>query len=82
MMTYSVIYEKINDGIFPPGYCYAHIPVLDLTTHGLGIEGARGAARDLVRLWIEEKKAHGEPIPTESDVLYSRIEIEDALLGA
>lgn len=55
-MTYSVIYEKINDASFPPGYYYAHIPALDLTTHGLGIDGAREAAKDLVKLWIEEKK--------------------------
>ena len=81
MTTYSVIYEKVNDSSFPTGYYYAHIPVLDLTTHGLGIEGAREAAKDLVKLWLEEKKANGEEVPVESDILYSRIEIEDAVLG-
>jgi len=30
--------------------------VLDLTTHGLGIDGAKEAAMDLIHLWIEEKK--------------------------
>ena len=80
-MTFSVIYERISDRSFPPGYYYAHIPTLDLTTHGLGIEGARDAAKDLLRLWIEEKKSQGEPIPTDSDILYSSIEIEDAVLG-
>ncbi len=80
-MTYSVIYEKVTEQEFPSGYYYAHIPALDLTTHGLGIEGAREAAMDLARLWIEERKANGEPVPKESDVLYSRIEIEDALLS-
>ena len=81
-MTYSVIYEKINDPSFPAGYYYAHVPALDLTTHGLGIEGAKEAARDLVKLRIEEKVASRETIPVESDILYSRIEIEDAVLGA
>jgi predicted RNase H-like HicB family nuclease len=81
-MTYSVIYEKITDSAFPGGYYYAHIPALDLTTHGLGIDGAREAAKDLLRLWIEEKKANGESIPAESDTLYSTIEIEDAVFGA
>ena len=46
-----------------------------------GIEGAREAIKDLVKMWIEEKKANGETIPSESDILYSRIEIEDALFG-
>ena len=81
-MTYSIIYEKINDQSFPAGYYYAHIPALDLTTHGLGIDGAREAARDLARLWIEEKKANHEPIPIESDLLYSRIEIEDGVFSS
>ena len=47
---------------------YAHIPALSLTTHGLGIEGAREAARDLLQLWIGEKKANGEPIPPASEL--------------
>lgn len=80
-MTYSVIYEKIIDPSFPSGYYYAHIPALDLTTHGLGIDGAREAAKDLVKLWIEEKRANGESVPVESDILYSSIEIENAVLG-
>jgi predicted RNase H-like HicB family nuclease len=53
-MKYSVIYEKIVDPQFPEGYYYAHIPSLDITTHGIGIEGAREAAIDLVTLWLEE----------------------------
>jgi predicted RNase H-like HicB family nuclease len=62
-MDYSILIEKINDGSFPEGYYYAHIPTLDLTTHGFGIEGAKKAALDLVELWIKEKKAHSEPVP-------------------
>lgn len=81
-MTYSVVYEKIIDPNFPEGYFYAHIPVLDLTTHGLGVEGARLAAIDLIRLWIEEKKAHGEPVKHESEFYHSIIEIDDAILSA
>ena len=54
-MTYSVIIEKITDGSLPDDYYYAHIPSLDLTTHGMGIEGAKAAAQDLIRLWIKEK---------------------------
>lgn len=49
--------------------------MLDLTTHGLGIEGAKEAARDLVKLWIEEKKANGEAVPIEVETLISKIEI-------
>jgi predicted RNase H-like HicB family nuclease len=77
-MKYSVLYEKIRDKNFPSGYYYAHIPVLDLTTHGLGIEGARVAASDLLKLWVEEKKANGEDVPDEGESLFSTIELDDA----
>jgi predicted RNase H-like HicB family nuclease len=53
-MTYTIIYEKIDEPGFEQGYYYAHIPAFDLTTHGLGIEGAKEAALDLLKLWIEE----------------------------
>lgn len=78
-MTYTIVYEKISDGSMPEGFYYAHIPVLDLTTHGKGIEGAKEAAKDLIKLWIEEKKANGESVKNESDTMISQIEIEDAL---
>ena len=53
-MNYPVIYEKIEDTDFPKGYYYAHIPTLGLTTHGFGIEGAKSAALDLLKLWITD----------------------------
>lgn len=80
-MTYTIIYEKISDGSLPDNYYYAHIPALDLTTHGLGIEGAKESAIDLIKLWIEEKKANGEKIPKEIETLISKIELEDALFS-
>jgi len=79
-MTYTIIYEKISDGSLPEDYYYAHIPALDLTTHGLGIDGAKNAAKDLIKLWIEEKKANGEIVPMEDETLISKIDVEDALL--
>jgi predicted RNase H-like HicB family nuclease len=81
-MQYSVLIEAITDPGFPSGYYYAHIPALDLTTHGMGIEGAKAAARDLLGLWIEERKARGEAVAREADSYFAHIEIEDALLGA
>lgn len=54
-MKFGVVFEKIVEQDFPQGYFYAHIPTLSLTTHGEGIEGARTAAHDLIKLWIEEK---------------------------
>jgi len=53
----KIIYEKITDGSLPDNYFYAHIPALDLTTHGIGVEGAKSAAEDLVKLWREEKSS-------------------------
>ena len=78
-MQYSVFLEPVNEPEFQ-GYYYAHIPTLDLTTHGQGIEGALAAARDLIEAWIAEKRAHGDPVPIEGKSLIARVEIPDALL--
>jgi predicted RNase H-like HicB family nuclease len=59
-MTYGILFEKVETAELPPGFYYAHVPALGLTTHGEGIEGARAAAEDLVKLWLSEKKAAGE----------------------
>ncbi|HRE10560.1 MAG TPA: hypothetical protein PK605_10260 [Ignavibacteria bacterium] len=56
-MEPKIIYEKITDGSLPDNYFYAHIPALDLTTHGIGVEGAKSAAEDLIKLWREEKSS-------------------------
>lgn len=74
-MKYTVVYEKITEPDYPAGYYYAHIPALDLTTHGLGIEGAKNAAKDLVKVWLEEKQSSKEePLP-ENEFLVSTIEV-------
>jgi predicted RNase H-like HicB family nuclease len=69
-MTYSVVFEQITDASFPSGYYYAHAPALDLITHGLGIAGARAAARDLITVWLEEKRENGETPPLEGETVY------------
>jgi len=82
-MNFGVLFEKVTDKDFPSGYYYAHVPSLGLTTHGLGIDGAREAAADLLRLWIAEKHANGETIPQSSETLFSTLEVpDDALQSA
>jgi predicted RNase H-like HicB family nuclease len=82
-MNFGILFEKVTDKDFPPGYYYAHVPSLGLTTHGPGIDGAREAAADLLRLWIAEKRANGESIPPTGETLFSTLELsEDALQGA
>ena len=76
-MNFGILFEKVTDTDFPPGYFYAHVPSLGLTTHGLGIEGAREAATDLVKLWLAEKKANHEPVSTSSEILFSALELRD-----
>ena len=56
-MRYSVLMQPVNEPKFE-GYYYAHIPSLDLTTHGVGIEGALKAAQELAEAWLAEKRAH------------------------
>jgi predicted RNase H-like HicB family nuclease len=79
-MRYSVLLELIQEPGFE-GFYYAHIPALDLTTHGQGVEGALTAARELVELWIAEKRAHGEAVPIETTALIGHIEVPDAVLS-
>ncbi len=82
-MNFGILFEKVEDKDFPPGYFYAHIPSLGLTTHGLGLDGAREAAFDLVSLWLAELKAQGEPLPAPKEVLFSTLDIpDDALQSA
>jgi predicted RNase H-like HicB family nuclease len=78
-MTYGIVFEKTFDPGFE-GYYYAHVPSLGLTTHGVGIEGARAMARDMVTLWLENLRADGKPIPTNGEVLLSTLEIENDAL--
>lgn len=80
-MQYSVVIERITDGSLPAEYFYAHVPALDLTTHGLGIEGAQMAAKELIEIWIAEKIENGDPVPIEKDSFFSRIEIENTVLS-
>jgi len=77
-MSYLVVFEKIMDDSFQPDFYYAHIPALGLTTHGKGIEGARQAANDLLRLWIAEKNANNEVV-ANPEILVSTLELSDAI---
>ena len=82
-MNYGIVFERIDDEGFPSGHYYAHIPSLGLTTHGLGVEGAREAARDLLQQWIAEKRANHEPVPAPGELFFSTLELsEDALQSA
>ena len=82
-MRFSVVFERVQDAGFPASYYYAHVPSLGLTTHGPGIEGARQAAADLLRLWLAEKHANGEAVVASSETLFGTLEIpEDALQSA
>ena len=45
-MRYSVLVEPVEEAENLPGFYYAHVPSLGITTHGDGVEGALAAARD------------------------------------
>jgi predicted RNase H-like HicB family nuclease len=74
-MRYPVMLERVPDEESMPGYFYAHVPSLGLTTHGLGMEGALEAARDLVASWNEEKRAHGEPVTAAPEAILTTVEV-------
>jgi predicted RNase H-like HicB family nuclease len=79
-MKYGILLEEINETGFPKGFFYAHIPSLGLTTHGKGVEGALEAAKDLLTLWIEEKKANRENLPIPKETFYSVLDVEEYAL--
>ena len=70
-MRYSVILKPAKEPE-NSGWYYAHIPALDLTARGFGLEGAMKAARDLVTGWIAEVRSSGEEIPPEKQGFVSR----------
>lgn len=74
-MRYAVMLEQLTDCESMPGYFYAHVPSLGLTTHGQGLEGALDAARDLVSLWVEEKREHGDEIRVQADAVLATVEV-------
>ena len=79
-MTYGILFEKADTAELPRGFYYAHVPALGLTTHGEGIEGARAAAEDLIKLWLTEKKAAGEVVGLPSEFFFSTVEISESAL--
>jgi predicted RNase H-like HicB family nuclease len=74
-MRYSVMLEKMPEGDGVQGGYYAHVPSLGLTTHGSGLEGALEAVRDLLGLWLEEKKSHGEVISGGGEAVLATVEV-------
>jgi len=83
MLTYPIVFEKVAEAEGLPGHFYAHVPALGLTTHGVGIEGARTAVLDLLPLWLSEKQAAGETVPRPGEFFFSTIEVDEhALQGA
>lgn len=47
-MQCGVLFERIEQDGFPPGFYYDPIPSLGLTTHGLGVGDARSATVELL----------------------------------
>ncbi len=82
-LNFGILLERIEDKELPRGHFYAHIPSLGLTTHGLGIEGALEAARDLLQQWIAKKRGNHEAVPGPGELFFSTLELsEDALQSA
>jgi predicted RNase H-like HicB family nuclease len=75
-MRYSLLVEPVEAAECMPGFYYAHVPSLGITTHGEGIEGAIAAARDLIQLWVEEKRQAGEEPAGARESLLATVEVE------
>ncbi len=75
-MRYSVLIEAVEESEKLPGFYYAHVPSLGITTHGSGVEGALAAARDLIHLWVDEKRAAGEILAPARESLLTTVEVD------
>jgi len=75
-MRYNVLVEPVEERENLPGFYYAHVPSLGITTHGSGVDGAIAAARDLIHLWVEEKKASGEMPEPAREALLAMVEVD------
>lgn len=64
VLRYTVLIEPTHEPDHP-GWFYAHVPALDLTTHGEGVEGALAAARELITGWVAELRAAGKAISVD-----------------
>jgi len=74
-MKFAVALEPVPDSENMAGYFYAHVPSLGLTTHGLGATGALATAKDLVKLWLEEKHHHREEVHSAQEMVLATIEV-------
>ena len=75
-MRYNVLIEPVEESEKLPGFYYAHVPSLGITTHGSGVEGALAAARDLIHLWVDEKRAAGEILAPARESLLTTVEVD------
>ncbi len=74
-MKFAVVIEPVEDSEAMPGFYYAHVPSLGITTHGGGVEGAMAAARDLISLWLEEMRSAGEEPRSPSESILATLEV-------
>ncbi len=74
-MKYAVLIERVEDSQAMPGFYYAHVPSLGLTTHGSGIEGAMASAKDLITLWVEEMRSAGTSVPNPGEAILATLEV-------
>ena len=75
-MRYSVLLEPVEESERMPGFYYAHVPSLGITTHGDGVEGALAAARDLIHLWVEEQRTSGCKLAPARESLLATVEVD------
>jgi predicted RNase H-like HicB family nuclease len=74
MLRYTVVIEATREPEHP-GWYYAHVPALDLTTHGEGVEGALAAAQELITGWVAELRDAGKPVPVEDAAFVTHVEV-------
>lgn len=71
-LNYSVLFQKESEG----GYTVI-VPVLPgCVSYGKDLNEAKKMATEAIALYLESLKAHGEEIPREEEIFYTRLSID------
>lgn len=70
-LNYTAVFQKEPEG----GYTVT-VPLLPgCVTHGKDLKEAKKMAEEAILLYIESLKEHKEDIPTEDNVIYSKVNV-------
>lgn len=72
LLNYTIVFQKEKEG----GYT-AFVPLLPgCVSYGKDLEEAKEMVKEAIKLYLESLKRHHEQIPAESEVFYTKVNID------